>query len=473
MVFIEGFGKRVMGSKLPRWSRMGKRLTAPQPRSGHLLRVLGAGFGIAVGVGTTIGSGILRTPGEIAGQLGSVPLVIGVWALGGVYALLCCSSVTELGTMLPNAGGFYVYASRAFGPRIGFVVGCCNAVSQAVALAYLSVALGEFSAGLFPRLAGHLQLVGVSGLVLLSLLNWLGLRPGSRTQEVTSVAKSLGLLALVAASFVTSASVNTHATAHLPGPAHSLFLGLMVALQGVIITYDGWYGPIYFVEEDKDPSRNLPRAMFGTVLCCAAIYLLINAAYLHVLGMGHLAGSQLPAADTAMLVFGKYGRRFILLISVIAVLSSINAVLMLLPRILFAMGRDGLLPRSLSGVNKGGTPAMALLLSCLAGILLVLSGTYDSLIAVASILFVGTYLSCFAALLVLRKREPDLARPHRAWCYPWTTLLVLLVSAAFLFGSMVGDLRHSMFTVILILLSYAAAILMTRKNSEATLLQEK
>ena len=104
---------------------MGKRLTAPQPRSGHLLRVLGAGFGIAVGVGTTIGSGILRTPGEIAGQLGSVPLVIGVWALGGVYALLCCSSVTELGTMLPNAGGFYVYASRAFGPRIGFVVGCC------------------------------------------------------------------------------------------------------------------------------------------------------------------------------------------------------------------------------------------------------------------------------------------------------------------------------------------------------------
>ena len=116
---------------------------------------------------------------------------------------------------------------------------------------------------------------------------------------------------------------------------------------------------------------------------------------------------------------------------------------------------------------------MALLLSCLAGILLVLSGTYDSLIAVASILFVGTYLSCFAALLVLRKREPDLARPHRAWCYPWTTLLVLLVSAAFLFGSMVGDLRHSMFTVILILLSYAAAILMTRKNSEATLLQEK
>src|ERR1700733_11661967 len=223
MVFIEGFGKRVMGSKLPRWSRMGKRLTAPQPRSGHLLRVLGAGFGIAVGVGTTIGSGILRTPGEIAGQLGSVPLVIGVWALGGVYALLCCSSITELGTMLPNAGGFYVYASRAFGQRIGFVVGCCNAVVEAVAMAYLSVALGEFAAGLFPRLDGHVRLVGVSGLILLTLLNWIGLRPGSRAQEFTSAAKALGLIGLVIACFVSPAASGASLVTKFSIHEHSLF----------------------------------------------------------------------------------------------------------------------------------------------------------------------------------------------------------------------------------------------------------
>ena len=454
---------------------MAMDLQAPRPRTGHLLRVLGAGFGIAVGVGTTIGSGILRTPGEVAAQLGSAPLVLVVWALGGLYALLCCSSVTELGTMLPNAGGFYAYAARAFGRRTGFVVGCCNAVSQAVALAYLAVALGEFSAGLFPAIAGHVQLIGVTGLVLLTLLNWIGLRPGSRAQEITSVAKSLGLLGLVVASFITSPNdraLSALPLAPLPGPAHSLILGLMVALQGVIITYDGWYGPIYFVEEDKDPSRNLPRAMFGTVLSCAAIYLLINFAYLHVLGMAHLSGAQLPAADTAMLVFGKYGRRFILLISVIAVLSSMNALLMLLPRILFAMGRDRLLPRAVTGVNRGGTPAVALFLSCFAGILLVLSGTYDSLIAVASILFVAIYLSCFLSLLVLRRREPQLARPYRVWWYPWTTLLVIFVSAAFLLVSVVGDLRHSLFTVILILLSYVAALFITRSGNDATLLEE-
>jgi APA family basic amino acid/polyamine antiporter len=445
---------------------MGSKTQSANAPTGHLLRVLGAGFGIAVGVGTTIGSGILRTPGEVAGQLGSAPLVLAVWILGGVYALLCCSSVTELGTMLPSAGGFYAYASRAFGRRTGFVVGCCNAVAEAVAIGYLAVALGEFAAGLFPGLAGHVQIVGVTGVMLLALLNWIGLRPGSRAQELTSLAKALGLIGLVIACFVISPTASGSSSVLISsGPAHGLFLGLILALQGVVITYDGWYGPIYFVEEDQNPSRNLPRAMIGSVLCCTVIYVLMNAAYLHVLGMAHLAGSQLPAADAAMLVFGRYGKQFILFISIISVFSAINAGLMVTPRILFAMGRDGLLPQRVTVVNEGGTPTVALFLCAFAGILLVLSGTYDSLIAVAAILFVAIYISGFAALLVLRTREPDLPRPYKVWLYPWTTILVFLVSAGFLIGSMIGDWRHSLFTVILILLSYATALLVTRKKA--------
>jgi basic amino acid/polyamine antiporter, APA family len=441
------------------------------PRTGHLLRVLGAGFGVAVGVGNTIGSGILRTPGEIATQLGSAPLVLTVWALGGVYALLCCSAVTELGTMLPNAGGFYSYASRAFGRRTGFVVGCCSAVAFTVAIAYLSVAMGEFSAGLFPALVGYVPFVSVSSLALLTMLNWIGLRAGSRTQEITSVVKCVGLVGLVIAGFVLSPAASSAVAAPgLPNPAHHLFLGLIVALQGVIITYDGWYGPIYFVEEDRDPSRNLPRAMLGTVLCCIAIYLLLNFAYLHVLGMAHLAGSQLPAADTAMLLFGGRGKQFILLISIVSALSAVNALLMMTPRVVFAMARDQLLPEGVTAVNRGGTPTVALFLCCLGAILLVMTGTYDSLIAAASILFVVIYISAFVALLVLRRREPDCSRPYRVWLYPWTTLLVLLGSVAFLIGAVIGDPRHSLFTVILILVSYVAALLITRRKAVEPLL---
>jgi APA family basic amino acid/polyamine antiporter len=438
-------------------------------RSGHLLRVLGAGFGIAVGVGTAIGSGILRTPGEVAAQLGSVPIVLVVWTLGGAYALLAASSAGELGAMVPSAGGFYAYAARAFGARIGFVIGSCFVVAQVVALAYLAVALGDFSGKLFPAIANFGQAIGVTGLLLLTALNWLGLRPGSRAQEITSVAKCVGLVSLIVASFMISPGAHAlPALAVATAARHSLFAGLMVALPGVIITYDGWYGPLFFAEEDKNPTHNLPRSLIGTVLSCAAIYLLMNVAYLHVLGIGHLSGAQLPAADTAMLVFGRYGQRFILLISAIAVLSAMNALLMLVPRILFAMARDGLLPLRLAGVNKGGTPAAALLFSCFAGVLLILTGTYDSLIAIASRLSVVIYLSCFLALLRLRQKEPATPRPYRAWGYPWSTLLVTVVSASFLVGSISGDPLHSMLTLGLILASYAVAALITQKSGEAS-----
>ena len=433
-------------------------------RSGHLLRILGVGFGLAVGVGNTIGTGVLRTPGEIAGYLGNGWLIFAVWLLGGIYALLCSSSVTELGTMLPRAGGWYVYSRRAFGEHTGFVVGCCDWTVQSVANAYVAVAFGEFVGELLPILAGHARLLAALALASLTLLNWIGLKTGSRAQEITSLAKALGLLALVAAAF--TISVKPGAASLLPGNSfvhpHSVFLGLILALQGVVVTYDGWYAPIYFVEEDEDPAKNLPRSMIGTALSCIAIFLLVNAALFHVLHMDHLAGSQMPTVDAAMLLFGSYGRRLILLIAVVGVISTVNAGLMYTPRILFSMSRDGLLPRNITSVNRGGTPSLALFLCALASIALVLSGSFDTLIAIGSVLFVAVYLSGFASLLVLRRSEPDLPRPYR-W-YPWSTVLVLLASAAFLLGSVIGDLKHSLFTAILILLSYVASILIVREK---------
>jgi len=424
---------------------------------GHLLRILGVGFGLAVGVGNTIGTGILRTPGEVAGYLGNGQLVFAVWLLGGIYALLCSSPVTELGCMLPRAGGWYVYSHRAFGEKAGFVVGCCDWTVQSVANAYLAFAFGEFVGEFVPPLAGHVRLLAAVVLASLALLNWIGLKTGSRAQEITSLAKALGLIALVIAAF--TISVKAGPPSFLPRSSfvhpHSIFLGLMLALQGVVITYDGWYAPIYFVEEDRDPAKNLPRSMIGTALSCIAIFLLVNAALFHVLHMDHLAGSQMPAVDAAMLLFGSYGRGLILLVSVIAVISSI----------LFGMSRDGLLPRSITSVNRGGTPSLALFLCALASIALVLSGSFDTLIAIGSVLYVAVYLSGFASLLILRRHEPDLPRPYKAWCYPWSTLLVLLASAAFLLGSVIGDLKHSLFTAILVLLSYVASILIVREKS--------
>lgn len=424
---------------------------------GHLLRILGVGFGVAVIIGNTIGSGILRTPGEIAAQLRSSVFIIAVWVAGGVFAFFCTLSVTELGTMLPKAGGWYVYSRYAYGAYGGFVVGCSDWIVQSVSMAFGAVAFGEFAAELQPALRGSVKLVAVASLSLLTLLNWIGLRAGSRTQELTSLAKALALIGFVVACFAISPIGGTPgppAFASFPARRGGLLLAVVVALQAVIVTYDGWYGAIYFMEEDENPVKNLPRSSIIGVLACMAIYLLVNAALLHVLPVTKLAASQIPVADAALAVFGSRGRHLILVMSLVSAISGVNALLLMMPRILLAMSRDGLLPLWIASVNVGGTPSCALFLGTITAITLVLSGSFETLVAVASFLFVAVYLSGFIALFVLRVRQPHLPRPFKVWGYPWSNLGVLLASAVFLVASVIADIKDALFTLVLIALSY-------------------
>ncbi len=431
---------------------------------GHLLRIVGVGFGIAVSIGGTIGSGILRTPGEVAAQLRSVWLILGVWAFGGVYAYFATLAVAELATMLPREGGWYVYSREAFGEYAGFLVGCSDWIMQIVAISYLAVAFGEFATGLLPTLGSHSKLVSVACVVVLTLLNWVGLRAGSRAQELTSFIKALALIAFVGACFVLAPKIVTLPASTLPSSHGTIPIALVIALQAVIVTYDGWYSAIYFMEEDKDPAKNLPRSAIGGIVACIAIFLLVNGALLHVLPMGQLTASQVPAAVAATLIFGNHGGQFILIISLVTVVSTINALLMITPRILFAISRDGLLPHWMTSVNSGGTPSGSLLVGALVVIGLVLSGSFDALIAIASFLFVTIYISGFVALIWLRERRPALARPFKMWGYPWTLWGVLVVSIGFLIGSVIGDLTHSLFTLILIAASYPVYWLAAKKR---------
>jgi basic amino acid/polyamine antiporter, APA family len=447
-------------------------LAAPSaaPRvKGHLLRILGVGFGIAVIVGGTIGSGILRTPGEVAGRLHSPTLILTVWLLGGLYAFLGTVTVAELGTMLPVAGGWYVYSRRSMGPYAGFAVGCSDWMMQTVAGSYLAVAFGEFATQLFPQLAGHVKVTGLALLLVLMVLNWIGLRSGSHTQEISSFLKALALVIFVGACFLMKPGgmvPGAPPSAVLPR-AGGLVVALVLALQAVIVTYDGWYQAIYFTEEDKDPTKSLPRSSLAAAFVCIAIFLLVNVALVHVLSMAQLSVSQMPLADAASAVLGAHGREFVLLISLVTVVSTINAIVLTTPRILFAIGRDGLVPAWLTSVNRGGTPAAALFTGTMVAAILVISGSFETLIGIASILFVMVYLSGFISIVLLRRREPQLNRPFKAWFYPWGNLLVLLASAAFLVGAVVADLKDALFTLIFVTLTVPAYLVLTRLNKTA------
>ncbi len=424
-----------------------------RPASGKLLRILGVGFGLAVTVGGTIGVGILRTPGMVAAQLGSSWWILGVWICGGAYALLGTMVVTELAVSLPLAGGWYVYARRAFGKYGGFLVGWSDWIGQSGALAYLATASGEFTGQLFdPPRPEAARPVAVALLSAFALLHWTGLRAGSRAQGLTSLLKAAALAAFVILCF---ALVPAPAAEPWPSPQFpALLVALVIALQSVVVTYDGWYSAIYFTEEDRNPARNMPRALIGGIACTIAIYVLVNLALLHALPMRALAQSKLPAADVAGRLFGAAGARIITGLCILSLLGILNAVLMLTPRILFAMGRDRLFWRRATSVNRGGTPDVAMFLSTLAGIALVMSGTFEKLVAITSFFYVFIYGSGCCALYALRRREPELPRAFRVPGYPWSPLVFLLASAAFLVGSVLSDKENSLWALALIAASY-------------------
>jgi APA family basic amino acid/polyamine antiporter len=415
-----------------------------------LLRILTAGFGVAVIVGAVIGVGILRTPGEVAGHLASAPLILGLWLAGGIYALLAAASVTELGTMLPETGGYFVFSRRAFGDAVGFTVGWTDWIGQTSAIAYASIAFGEFFGALVPSLAGRESIVGVAIICFFGALQWTGLRTSSRVQQTTSLIKAVAFLALVAACFWFGGSKPV-----VPEPARTepLFIALILAAQAIVLTYDGWYEALYFTEEIRDPVRQLPRSMIGGVAIVIVIYMLVNGALIYVLPVRDLAASKLPAADAAARMFGAGSARIITLLSLISLPPMISAVMLCAPRILFAMSRVGLFPARMSAVSRRGNPDWALGATVALAIALVSSGTFKTLIATASVIFVVNHVFALSALFVLRRREPGLARPFRAWGYPWVTGLVLLVALAIVAGSFVGDPRHTLYAAGLIAVS--------------------
>jgi APA family basic amino acid/polyamine antiporter len=408
--------------------------------SGRLLNVLGLAFGLAGSVGGTIGAGILRTPGLVAAQLPSEPSILLIWLLGGLYALLGACCIAELAAALPRAGGWYVYADAAFGRRAGLVVGWCDWVAHCIGLAWVATTLGDYLAGYLSdpsELSGRWIALAVLG--LFSGIQLLGVRAGGASQELLSLAKAGAFMALVLACFL----LPQPAAVALKPPAFTTgmpgVVPLVLALQAVITTYDGWASPVYFAEEFSDPSRDLPRSLIGGVVAVLVLYLLINLALLHVLPISTLATSHLPAATAARALVGPWGGLAITAIALVALLGLINTVVMAAPRIVYALGRDGLLPTFTAGVNTGGTPVAALLLTVGAAGLLVLAGSFERLLAIGAVLYVLLPLSGLAALAALRMQQPELARPFRCWLYPLTPLVVGGISIAFLVATSIGD----------------------------------
>jgi APA family basic amino acid/polyamine antiporter len=430
------------------------------PTARPLTRILGLGFGLAIAFGGTVGVGILRLPGTLAAALGDSRLIILFWVLGGVYALLGAVAVAELAAMLPEAGGFYVYARRAFGNGPGFVVGWSDWVNQVASISYASLTASVFLGTLWPATAGAPRAVAIAVIGVFTALHWAGLRMGSMLTNLISLTVGLMLLVLVVGCYLSpavgasTAPPSIASAASLPLMSFAMLAAVVTALRSVFVTYDGWYSPIYLAEESTQPTLTLPRAIIGGTLLIAAMYVLINLAILRVLPLPVLAASSLPAADAARLVLPRGGVLLVTVISLMTVLSLVNATLLMTPRILLAIGRDGFFTRKAASVSASGTPRVALGVTGAAAAVLIMSGTFEQIIAIAAVLFLLNYVSAYSALIVLRIKEPGLPRPYRAFGFPYTTAIVLLGCVLVWIAAIMED-RWSAFFAALLLVACA------------------
>jgi APA family basic amino acid/polyamine antiporter len=422
------------------------------PGSGHLLRVLGVGFGIAAVVGGTIGVGIFRTPGMVAARLPSPAAILAVWLLGGVYSLLEANCTAELATLVPAAGGPYVYVRAAFGDFPAFVVGWADWFQNTVAIAFFGVAVAEYAAALATALARAPGIVAAVVLAAMVALQLLGVRAGGAVQRWTSALKALGFLAVVIAILWRGAPAPATASAVPAGLG--LIVAVVAAFRALNVTYGGWNSVVYFAEEVRDPTRNLPRAMFHGLLLVVAIYLLVNAALLHVLTPAQLGASVLPLADAARTVFGGASAALVTLLALGSLASILNASMMQVPRTLYGLARDRLFWHRMAEVSRGGTPVAATLATGAVAVLLALTGTFDALAALYVFIGVLAGILTNLAVVALRRRWPDRPRPYAARGYPGSVALIVAVDLLLAAGFLVDDPASGLYALGALVTSY-------------------
>jgi APA family basic amino acid/polyamine antiporter len=364
---------------------------------------------------------------------------------------------------VPRSGGQYVFVRHGLGNYAGFVVGWSDWISTCGTTAAVALVVGEYTFGLFPAVRTP-HVVALAVVAAFTIVQWLGIRGGAAVQNVTSVMKALALLLFIVACLWFGTRNPAAPTVASIDHEGSLFVAFIFALQSVIYTFDGWSALIYFSEEVKDFGRSIPRAMLISVATIAVLYIAINIAFLRVVSLPTIAGSDLAAGVVVERMFGSAGVNVLRALLVVVLLSAVSSNVLMAPRVLHAMAMDGLFWRGAREVNRGGTPDIALLISSMLAAAFIVTGTFETVVAKLAFFFVANYTLSFVTLFVLRRREPDAVRPYRAWGHPFTTGLALLASIAFLAGAAASDPRSTIWAVGLLMLSVPIFYAMVRRK---------
>lgn len=414
-------------------------------RASALPRRLGLWSAVAVLVGTTIGSGIFRSPAGIADKLpGPLPF-LSIWVVGGIFALCGALTLAEVAGAFPQTGGIYVFIRESWGRLTAFLFGWAELIIiRAAALGAISTTFSEYFIrvlGYDPGIApynNYVHYVAAAAILLLAAFNYVGMKWGSLVQNLTTLAKTGALLIIILLAFALGLpETGGHFTPAAP-PESFTFAKFGLALVSVLWVYDGWADVSFVAGEVKDPERNLPRVLIYGTLTIIALYLLANIAYLAVLPVEEIRHSKLVAADAAEKLVGAVGVAFVAVAVMISTFGTLNGSVMTGARILFAMAADGLLFKPVATVHKRfQTPSVAIMLEAGLGVLFVLLGTFEQLADAFVTAIVPFYALAVGSVFILRRR-PDYRPPFRVPGYP-VVPAIFIVATILLLGNAIVD----------------------------------
>lgn len=433
---------------------MATRADSPTADRPHLLRALGVSHACSIVVGTIIGSGIFLVPAEMMQAVGSAKLVYLVWLVGGLLSFFGALTYAELGAMKPQAGGEYVYVRDAYGPLGGFLYAwtwflIAKPASIATITTGLVRILGTFS--VFGFFANHIvgsitygQLVAIAATILISFLNYIGIKKAGEFQLVFTILKVGIILAIVVIGFSYAGGGWRHFGETYTG-AKGGIAGFMAALVAALWAYDGWNDLNMVSEEVRDPERNIPIALIVGVATVGALYMLVNAAVQFVLPAAGIAASPRVASDAIGLVLGPTGAEVVSAAMALSMLVTLNGTTMSGARVPFAVARDRYFFSALAEVHpRYHTPSAAIVLQAALSIgLLLLGGSFRQFFSLAIFAEWLFYMIAASTIFVFRHRDPNLRRPYRVWGYPVVPVLFVLASALLLYYTFTDNLRNS------------------------------
>jgi len=429
-------------------------------------RILSGGFTLAVTVGGVIGLGILRTPGEIATVAPQPWLFVSLWLLGGIFALLSTVVAAELIAMTPRSGGTYSLVRRAYGPFPGFVIGWVDWLSFVADIALKAVVVTEFATLLLPELEQWQMPLSIIVSTVFAALQLRGLGLGAKIQQFAAAAMALivvGFTLLLVFAGSDTGIINEVVKVQ---PSAGKFATWSLVFASLVYAYDGWIYAAYFSGEIKGGGKAIVRASIRGVVVVILLYVFLVSVIAWKVPLINLAGNDLALAKALELVVSPLAATAVLVAAVVMTLAHQNVLYMSTPRIIQALAVDGLAVKKAGEISKGGNPIFAVILSWALSVGLIIIGGFEFLLHLTVFFHLIVYVLLIAGVIILRKRQPDVERPYRAWGHPWSTIICLLGWIFLTLFESIVEIQTVLYALIMIVISWPVFKYITRSKTK-------